>query len=113
MGYKVTLTEKAKDFLSEKGYDPQYGARPLNRAIQKYLEDRSLRRSSRERSTKEILCRLITMVNSGVEDQGEEKANTEKERRRFSRIDHKPHKCWGFFYMLPLLINAMNMLMAG
>lgn len=39
MGYKVKLTEKAKDFLSEKGYDPQYGARPLNRAIQKYLED--------------------------------------------------------------------------
>jgi ATP-dependent Clp protease ATP-binding subunit ClpC len=33
------LTEKAKDFLAEKGYDPQYGARPLNRAIQKYLED--------------------------------------------------------------------------
>jgi len=39
MGYKVKLTDKAKDFLSEKGYDPQYGARPLNRAIQKYLED--------------------------------------------------------------------------
>ena len=39
LGYKVELTEKAKDFLSEKGYDPQYGARPMNRAIQKYLED--------------------------------------------------------------------------
>jgi ATP-dependent Clp protease ATP-binding subunit ClpC len=39
LGYKVELTEKAKDFISEKGYDPQYGARPLNRAIQKYLED--------------------------------------------------------------------------
>ena len=39
MGYDVELTAKAKDFLSEKGYDPQYGARPLNRAIQKYLED--------------------------------------------------------------------------
>ena len=39
MGYKVELTDKAKDFLSDKGYDPQYGARPLNRAIQKYLED--------------------------------------------------------------------------
>jgi ATP-dependent Clp protease ATP-binding subunit ClpC len=39
LGYKVELTEKAKDFLSEKGYDPAYGARPLNRAIQKYLED--------------------------------------------------------------------------
>ncbi len=39
LGYKVELTNKAKDFLSEKGFDPQYGARPLNRAIQKYLED--------------------------------------------------------------------------
>ena len=39
IGYNVELTKKAKDFLSDKGYDPQYGARPLNRAIQKYLED--------------------------------------------------------------------------
>ncbi len=39
LGYKVELTDKAKDFLSEKGYDQQFGARPLNRAIQKYLED--------------------------------------------------------------------------
>jgi ATP-dependent Clp protease ATP-binding subunit ClpC len=39
LGYHVDLTEKAKDFLAEKGYDPSYGARPLNRAIQKYLED--------------------------------------------------------------------------
>lgn len=39
LGYNVELTEKAKDFLSEKGYDHQFGARPLHRAIQKYLED--------------------------------------------------------------------------
>jgi len=39
LGYKVELTDKAKDFLAEKGYDHQFGARPLNRAIQKYLED--------------------------------------------------------------------------
>ncbi len=39
LGYDVELTEKAKDFIAEKGYDPQYGARPLNRAIQRYLED--------------------------------------------------------------------------
>jgi len=39
LGYNIELTDKAKDFLSEKGYDPQFGARPLNRAIQKYLED--------------------------------------------------------------------------
>jgi ATP-dependent Clp protease ATP-binding subunit ClpC len=35
----MELTDKAKDFLAEKGYDQQYGARPLNRAIQKYVED--------------------------------------------------------------------------
>ncbi|MEM6298863.1 MAG: ATP-dependent Clp protease ATP-binding subunit [Bacteroidota bacterium] len=39
LGYEIELTEAAKDFLSDKGFDPQYGARPLNRAIQKYLED--------------------------------------------------------------------------
>ena len=39
IGYHVELTDKAKDFLSDKGYDPQFGARPLNRAIQKHLED--------------------------------------------------------------------------
>ena len=38
LGFDVELTDKAKDFLAEKGYDPQYGARPLHRAIQKYME---------------------------------------------------------------------------
>jgi ATP-dependent Clp protease ATP-binding subunit ClpC len=35
----MEITEAAKDFLSDKGYDPEYGARPLHRAIQKWLED--------------------------------------------------------------------------
>ena len=39
LGYKIQLSEEAKDFLSDKGYDSNYGARPLKRAIQKYLED--------------------------------------------------------------------------
>ncbi len=39
LGYDLTLTEEAKNFLAEKGYDVQFGARPLHRAIQKYLED--------------------------------------------------------------------------
>lgn len=39
MGYKMTLSAAAKKFVAEKGYDPQFGARPLNRAIQKYIED--------------------------------------------------------------------------
>ncbi|HRO74324.1 MAG TPA: AAA family ATPase, partial [Saprospiraceae bacterium] len=36
---ELSLTEDAKNFVAEKGYDPQFGARPLNRAIQKYIED--------------------------------------------------------------------------
>lgn len=39
MGYKIRVTEKAKDYLAEKGWDPHFGARPLKRAIQKYIED--------------------------------------------------------------------------
>ncbi len=39
LGYKLEITAEAKDFIAEKGYDIQYGARPLKRAIQKYLED--------------------------------------------------------------------------
>ncbi len=39
MEYSLELSEEAKDFVAEKGYDPQYGARPLNRAVQKYIED--------------------------------------------------------------------------
>ena len=39
IGYTLTLSEKAKDFIADKGFDQQYGARPLNRAIQKYVED--------------------------------------------------------------------------
>ncbi len=39
LGFSLELTEDAKAFLSDKGYDVQFGARPLHRAIQKYLED--------------------------------------------------------------------------
>jgi ATP-dependent Clp protease ATP-binding subunit ClpC len=39
LGYELTLSEKAKDFIAEKGFDKQFGARPLKRAIQKYVED--------------------------------------------------------------------------
>ena len=39
LGYHLKLTDKAKDYIADKGFDKQYGARPLNRAIQKYIED--------------------------------------------------------------------------
>jgi ATP-dependent Clp protease ATP-binding subunit ClpC len=36
---KLTLDDKAKDFLVDKGYDPQYGARPMRRSVERFLED--------------------------------------------------------------------------
>ena len=39
LGYKIELSKEAKEFIAEKGFDKQYGARPLKRAIQKYIED--------------------------------------------------------------------------
>lgn len=39
LGYKIKFSNKAKDFIVEKGWDEKFGARPLKRAIQKYLED--------------------------------------------------------------------------
>ncbi|MGB3542392.1 ATP-dependent Clp protease ATP-binding subunit [Rubrivirga sp.] len=39
LGIKIDLTQAAKEFLVDKGFDPQFGARPLRRAIQKYVED--------------------------------------------------------------------------
>jgi ATP-dependent Clp protease ATP-binding subunit ClpC len=39
LGYIMKLTDKAKDYIAEKGFDKAYGARPLKRAIQKYIED--------------------------------------------------------------------------
>jgi ATP-dependent Clp protease ATP-binding subunit ClpC len=39
LGFSLELTEDAKNFIADKGYDQQFGARPLHRAIQKYLED--------------------------------------------------------------------------
>ncbi len=39
LGYRLQITDEAKDFIANKGYDKDFGARPLKRAIQKYLED--------------------------------------------------------------------------
>ena len=39
-GFEISLTAEAKDFLIEKGFDPEYGARPLKRLIQRHLEDK-------------------------------------------------------------------------
>jgi ATP-dependent Clp protease ATP-binding subunit ClpC len=39
LGYRINITDKAKEFLAEKGFDADFGARPLQRALQKFLEE--------------------------------------------------------------------------
>ena len=39
LGYEFKISEEAKDYIADKGYDEKFGARPLNRAIQKHIED--------------------------------------------------------------------------
>ena len=39
IGYKLIIDDEAKKFIAQKGYDVQYGARPLKRAVQTYVED--------------------------------------------------------------------------
>jgi ATP-dependent Clp protease ATP-binding subunit ClpC len=39
LGYTIEMTDKAKDYICDKGYDEKFGARPLKRAIQKFIED--------------------------------------------------------------------------
>jgi ATP-dependent Clp protease ATP-binding subunit ClpC len=39
LGYHIRITDEAKEYIASKGYDVQFGARPLKRAIQKYVED--------------------------------------------------------------------------
>ena len=58
MGYEPELTEKARNFIVEKGWDEQYGARPLKRAIQKYVEDvlaEEIIKSNPEKGTKIVI----------------------------------------------------------
>jgi len=39
MGYEIKISAQAKDYIADRGFDVQFGARPLKRALQKYLED--------------------------------------------------------------------------
>jgi ATP-dependent Clp protease ATP-binding subunit ClpC len=58
LGLVVELTKGAKEFLAEKGFDPTYGARPLRRAIQKYLEDPLAEELLRQKHTEGTTIRV-------------------------------------------------------
>ena len=65
LGYTLTLSETAKDYIAEKGFDKQFGARPLKRAIQKYVEDTLAEEiiSSKIQEGDEIFMDLNTETN--------------------------------------------------
>ncbi len=69
LGYHVALSSKAFDLLAEKGYDPQFGARPLKRAIQKYVEDVVAEQMISGQLTKGAF------LNLDVNDEGQMQAN--------------------------------------
>ena len=58
MGIEVQIDEKAKEFLVEKGYDQKYGARPLKRALQKYVEDSLAEEMLKGRFTEGSIIRI-------------------------------------------------------
>jgi ATP-dependent Clp protease ATP-binding subunit ClpC len=77
LGFSMVLTEAAKKFIAEKGYDQQFGARPLHRAIQKYLEDPL---------AEEILNHRIKAGDNVTADYDE------TEKKIVFQIDHTPAK---------------------
>jgi ATP-dependent Clp protease ATP-binding subunit ClpC len=87
LGFKVELTLEAKEFIAEKGYDSQFGARPLKRAIQKYLED-----PIAEEILKGELTEGDTMVVDFDKDLGEIKIIDKKATAKADKPDKKKPK---------------------
>ncbi|RNL51710.1 ATP-dependent Clp protease ATP-binding subunit [Pedobacter jejuensis] len=83
LGYEIILTENAKEYIADKGFDSNFGARPLKRAIQKYLEDpiaeEILKGELAEGDVLEIDYDKTTEVISIVHKKGEKKKEEPKE----------------------------------
>ncbi len=67
LGFELNLSQEAKDFIAEKGYDKNFGARPLKRAIQKYLEDELAELMLRLNAKGEIGGTIDVSYQSGAE----------------------------------------------
>lgn len=74
LGFQIRISDAAKDYIVEKGYDANYGARPLKRAIQKYLEDPM---------AEEI-------IKSGLSEGDEIEVDYNKEKDEIVVTSHKP-----------------------
>jgi ATP-dependent Clp protease ATP-binding subunit ClpC len=85
----INLSEKAKEFLLEKGYDPIYGARQIKRTLRKYIEDPMAEELLRKKITegKSILVRVKGEELEFVEIE----KGKPVEKRRFDAEEVKPH----------------------
>ncbi|TCD07136.1 ATP-dependent Clp protease ATP-binding subunit [Pedobacter frigidisoli] len=83
LGYEIALTENAKEYIADKGFDSNFGARPLKRAIQKYLEDpiaeEILKGELSEGDVLEIDYDKTTEIISIVHKKGEKKKEEPKQ----------------------------------
>ena len=102
LGYDLEITDAASDFIADKGYDEKYGARPLKRAIQKYLEDPfaeeiinsevqegDLLRADLEKDSEELTISVIKggllEMPEGAEEALKSDANEDKPKKRKSK----------------------------
>ncbi len=83
MGFEVQMDEKAKDFIVSKGWDEQYGARPLRRAIQRYIEDDL----ADEIIKADILPGDTIKITAGVPEQSDDTSATNGEERVYFDIE--------------------------
>ncbi len=86
LGVKLELTKHAKDFLAEKGSDPSYGARPLRRAIQRYLEDPLAEEMLKGTFTEGMVVKVKVDKRSGDLKFSEVKAKTETKDPNLSDV---------------------------
>ena len=86
LGVKLELTKPAKEFLAEKGFDPAYGARPLKRAIQRYLEDPLAEEMLKGTFTEGMLVKVKVDKRTGELRFAEQKAKAETKDPNLSDV---------------------------
>lgn len=87
LGYDIKLTDAAKEFIAEKGWDPSFGARPLKRAIQKYLEDPLAEEIIRSKISEGDIIRV-----DYKKDEEEININIVKSKTKKEKSDDNPDK---------------------
>jgi len=87
-GLKITVNDQAKEFLIEKGYDPDFGARPLRRAIERYVEDPLSEDILRQKFNDSTLIQVIRKDDKLAFIPTDPDDPTDKEKKQPAEISH-------------------------